>query len=101
MKMSLSTRAFVAALAVIGTSLLPVVTSSSEAGSEAAQLFTGGGYGPTPALAVQAAIEDAEASASAGQLNTCALVGQPMVFGPRRTAKGLTFTAEATVSCTP
>ena len=99
MSVSISGRKFAAALAIVGTSLLPVVATSSEA--EAYRLFTGGGYGPTPALAVQAAIEDAENSASAEQLYTCELVGQPMVFPRPNSPRGPSFNAEATVSCTP
>lgn len=89
-----------AALAIVCTGLFLAAASVSAGG--AAKLFTGGGYGPTPELAVQAAIEDAENSASSEQLYTCVLVGDPQVFGPRPGPRGgVRFTAEATVSCTP
>ena len=89
-----------AALAVIGTGLFLTAASVSAAG--AAKLFTGGGYGPTQELAVQAAIEDGQNSASSEQLYTCVLVGQPRVFGPFAGPRGgVRFTAEADVSCTP
>jgi hypothetical protein len=98
MKTRFSGPAFTAAL--VGTSLLSVLVSPSGAAG-GAQLFTGGGYGPTPALAVQAAIEDAENSASAAGLYTCQLVGQPMVFPRGNSPRGPSFNAEATVRCTP
>jgi hypothetical protein len=65
-------------------------------------LFTGGGRGPTAEVAIRRAIEDATVSASAYQLYTCTLVGQPQVF--ERTDDpnfGHVFRSEATVSCTP
>jgi hypothetical protein len=83
-----------AALAVVGTGLF-LATASASAGG-AAKLFTGGGYGPTPQLAIQAAIEDGQNSASSEQLYTCALVGQPRVFGPFSGPRGgVRYTAEA------
>jgi hypothetical protein len=89
-----------AALAVACTGLFLAAASASAGG--AAKLFTGGGYGTTPELAIQSAIEDAKNSASAEQLYTCVLVGEPQTFGPRPGPKGgVRFTAEATVSCTP
>lgn len=89
-----------AALAVACTGLFLAAASVSAGG--AAKLFTGGGYATTPEGAIQAAIGDAENSASAEQLYTCVLVGEPQTFGPRPGPKGgLRFTAEATVSCTP
>jgi hypothetical protein len=89
-----------AALAVACTGLFLAAASVSAGG--AAKLFTGGGYGPTPELAVRAAIEDGQTSASAEQLYTCVLVGEPQVFGPRPSPRGgVQFNAEAIVSCTP
>jgi hypothetical protein len=97
-------RAFVRksrAAATVACAGLFLAGASLSAGG-AAKLFTGGGYGPTPELAVWAAIDDAENSASAEQLYTCVLVGEPQVFGPRPGPRGgVRFTAEATVSCTP
>jgi len=79
-----------------------LLAGASLSAGGAAKLFTGGGYGPTPELAVAAAIEDGQNSASAEQLYTCVVVGEPQVFGPRPGPKGgVRFTAEATVSCTP
>jgi hypothetical protein len=89
-----------AALAVVCTGLFLAGASLSAGG--AAKIFTGGGYGSTPELAVQAAIEDGKNSASAEQLYTCVVVGEPQTFGPRPGPRGgVRFTAEANVSCTP
>ena len=64
-----------------------------------AQLFDGGGYGPTAQTAIQAAIWDAEATASAYGLFACVLVGEPMIFqnppGSRRA-----FNAQVQMRCT-
>ena len=87
-------------IAVAGLALLPLLPSAA-AGAARVQLFTGGGYGPTAAVAVQAAIDDAVNSAASEQLYTCELVGEPQVF-PRPTDPfGHVFSAEATVGCTP
>jgi hypothetical protein len=89
-----------AALGIVCAGLFLAAASASAGG--AAKLFTGGGYGTTPELAAQAAIEDGQNSASAEQLYTCVLVGEPHIFGPRPGPRGgVRFTAEATVSCTP
>jgi hypothetical protein len=65
-------------------------------------LFTGGGRGPSADVAIRRAIEDAATSASASQLYTCTLVGQPQLFESTNDPNfGHVFRAEATVSCTP
>lgn len=86
------------ALATLGTVLLLTLPSSA---ADDAMFFAGGGYGPTPELAVQRAIEDGEISASAYQLHTCEVVGEPEVFLQNNIYRGNYYTAEATVSCTP
>lgn len=62
-------------------------------------LFDGGGYRPTAEYAVQAAIWDAETSASTYGLFDCIPVGEPAVFpqppGSRRAVR-----AQVTVRCT-
>ena len=51
---------------------------------------------------IRRAIDDATTSASAYQLYTCTLVGQPQVFESTNDPNfGHVFRAEATVSCTP
>jgi hypothetical protein len=67
--------------------------------SQSGILFTGGGSATTPEGAIFGAIDDAQVSASALQLYTCELVGEPRVFqypGTRRP-----FAAEADMFCTP
>ncbi|MFD0417335.1 hypothetical protein [Streptomyces sp. NPDC127108] len=92
-------------LAVAGVALSVLMVGSplavADAGA-AAKLFTGGGRGPTAAVAIQSAVWDAEASAGAEQLYTCTLVGEPLVFETFDDPNyGHVFRAEATVSCTP
>jgi hypothetical protein len=62
--------------------------------------FDGAGYGPTAEYAVQAAIWDAEASASAYGLYRCELVGEPTVFQQPPNSRRA-FRAQATLSCEP
>ena len=87
-----------AALAVLGGLFLslpsPVVAQDIE-------FFTGGGYGPSPEVAIQAAIWDAETSASAYMLYACEVVGEPEVFPRSDDIRGNCFGAQATVHCTP
>lgn len=87
-------------LTVVAAACAAGLVSLEAASRGGAQLFTGGGFGPTAATAVQAAIWDAEASASAEGLYTCQLVGEPVVF-PQPPGARRAFTAEATLSCTP
>jgi hypothetical protein len=64
------------------------------------EFFDGAGYGPTADYAVQAAIWDAEASASAYGLYRCELVGAPVVFrNPLNPWRA--FRAQARLSCEP
>lgn len=67
--------------------------------AQAPEFFDGGGYGPTAEYAVQAAIWDAEATASAYGLFSCTLVGEPMVF-PQPPGSRRAFTAQVTLRCT-
>ncbi|MFC7304668.1 hypothetical protein ACFQVC_10620 [Streptomyces monticola] len=96
-------RRAVAACAVAGAALsLLAVAVPQAAADPQAKLFTGGGRGPTAAVAIQSAVEDAETSASAEQLYTCVLVGEPQVFETLDDPNfGHVFRAEATVGCTP
>jgi hypothetical protein len=63
--------------------------------------FDGGGFGPTEDIAVQRAIEDAEVSASAYQLFTCELVGEPQIFPGTHPERGPVIRAQVRVFCTP
>jgi hypothetical protein len=62
--------------------------------------FDGGGYGPTAEYAVQAAIWDAETSASYYGFYRCQLVEEPIVF-PQPPGSRRAFRAQARVSCEP
>jgi hypothetical protein len=88
-----------AALAVLGTVLFLFVPPSAKA--QEFEFFTGGGYGPTPETAVQAAIWDAETTASSYMLYTCEVVGEPEVFPRSDDIRGNYYGAQATVHCTP
>jgi hypothetical protein len=59
-----SHRRLPAALTGFATALLLIVVSSPVAGSAAAKLFTGGESGPTPEVAVRAAMRNAQTSSS-------------------------------------
>jgi hypothetical protein len=74
----------------------PAIASQREG-----MLFTGAGYGPTRDYAIQAAIWDAETSASAYQFYTCELVGEPRIFPGPNPEWSRNFSAEADVFCTP
>jgi hypothetical protein len=87
-----------AALAVLGVLFLSV---SLPAEAQDIEFFTGGGYGPSPEVAIQAAIWDAETSASAYMLYTCEVVGEPEVFPRSDDIRGNYFGAQVTVHCTP
>jgi hypothetical protein len=64
------------------------------------EFFDGGGYGPTVGYAVQAAIWDAEVSASYYGLYRCELAGEPVVF--QQPANSLrAFRAQARLYCEP
>jgi hypothetical protein len=76
--------------------------SSPGIGSERdAMLFTGAGFGPTVDVAIGSAIGDAEMSASAYQLFTCELVGEPSIFPGPNPEWSRNFSAQVTVACTP
>jgi hypothetical protein len=64
------------------------------------EFFDGAGYGPTEDYAVQAAIWDAEASASAYGLYRCELVGEPVVFQQAPNSRRA-YRAQATLYCEP
>jgi hypothetical protein len=64
------------------------------------EFFDGAGYGPTAEYAVQAAIWDAEASASAYGLYRCELAGEPTVFWQPANSRRA-FRAQATLHCEP
>ena len=67
--------------------------------AQAPELFDGGGYGPTAGSAVQAAIWDAETTASTYGLFDCQLVGEPAVL-PQAPGSRRAFRAQVTVRCT-
>jgi hypothetical protein len=99
--------------------LFLVMTSSPAAGSSVAEpstasvslptpqwpstfvpeTFDGGGYGSTAETAVQAAIGDAEVTASGYGLFTCQLVEEPQVF-PQPPGSLRAFTAQVKMRCT-
>ena len=64
-------------------------------------IFDGGGRGPTEEIAIRRAVEDAEVSASASQLFTCELVGEPQIFPGPNPEWGRNFRAQVTVECIP
>jgi len=64
------------------------------------EFFDGGGYGPSPAVAVQAAIWDAEGTASGYGLYKCTLAEEPAVFAQPRNARR-PFNAQVKLRCTP
>jgi hypothetical protein len=105
MNMHFSSRGLRTLLTVVGAVLylfLFLATSSSATGSQRdGMLFDGGAYGPTPEVAVQSAIWDAEESASTYQLYTCQLVGEPRIFPGPNPEWGRNFSAQVTVECTP
>jgi hypothetical protein len=57
-------------------------------------LFDGASFGPTIEVAIQGAILDAEVSASAYQLFTCELVGEPQIFPGPNPEWGRNFRAQ-------
>jgi hypothetical protein len=89
-----------AALAVTAVVVSLLGAASSATAASDGMLFTGGGRGPSADVAIRRAIADAATSASAYQLSTCTLVGQPQVFESTNDPNfGHVFRAEATVSC--
>ncbi len=88
-----------AVLIGFGTAMVLSTVTSPVAGTGAADMFTGGGFGPTAQTAVQAAIWDAENSAYSSQMYSCQLAGEPLIFSRRHPYRGTTFNAEATLNC--
>ena len=78
-----------------------LATSSPAIGLQIGKLFTGGGFGPTPEVAIQQATWDAQISAEAEQLFTCEQVGEPSFFPGPDPAASRNFSAEVTLECTP
>jgi len=78
---------------------LVLALSAAPLAAQVPELFDGGGYGPTAEYAVQAAIWDAEATASTYGLYNCTLVGEPSVF-PQPPGSRRAFNAQVTVRCT-
>jgi hypothetical protein len=88
-------------LAVAGAVVSALGVASATADSNG-KLFDGGGRGPTAAVAISSAIDDAATSASAEGLYNCTPVGEPRVFESTNDPNfGHVFRAQATVSCTP
>jgi hypothetical protein len=104
MSKSFSARKLGAALAVL-TAVFFFMTSASatvsDPGQDSPMLFTGASFGPTPEVAIQGAIGDAETSASAYQLFTCRMVGDPQIFPGPNPEWGRNYSAQVTVACTP
>jgi hypothetical protein len=78
-----------------------VAAASPAVAQGGGMFFDGGGYGPTEDIAVQRAIEDAEVSASAYQLYTCELVGEPQIFPGTHPVRGPVIRAQVRVFCKP
>jgi len=64
-------------------------------------LFQGGGYGPTPAVAIGAATDDARECAASVGLYTCTMVGEPEIFVGTGPKGGIRYTAQVSLECTP
>jgi hypothetical protein len=88
-----------ATLAVTGAFVSALGVASAPA-SSSGMLFDGGGFGPTAEVAIQGAIDDAAASASAYGLFNCTQLGEPQVFPRPSDPFGRFFRAQVTVSCT-
>ena len=89
-----------AALAATGA-VVSVLGVASAPASSSGMLFDGGGSGPTAAVAIRRALEDAAVSASAYALYHCTQVGEPQVFPRPNDPYGRFFGAQVRVSCTP
>lgn len=102
MDMSLARRCRRAALVLASTALLSISSiSPAESTSNRMTFFMGGGYGPTPEVAVQAAFWDAVFSASDMQLYSCQMFDVPQIFPGPNPARRRNFTAQVTVGCIP
>jgi hypothetical protein len=89
-----------ATLVAIGAVVVLLWLASPASADPSEMVFTGGGYGPTAAVAIQSAIDDAATSASAYGLFNCTVVGAPQVFARPNDPFGRFFRAMADVSCT-
>jgi hypothetical protein len=91
-----------APLAAASAILWALAAASPAMGAQGdGMLFDGASFGPTEEAAIQGAIDDAEASASAYQLYTCELVGEPQIFPGPNPEWHRNFRAQVTVECTP
>ena len=82
--------------------LCSLAASSPAIGAQSSGMFfDGAAFGPTEAVAIQQAIGDAEVSASAYQLFTCELVGEPQIFPGPNPEWHRNFRAQVRVFCTP
>jgi hypothetical protein len=89
-----------ATLVAIGAVVALLVVPSSASAGSGGMVFTGGGYGPTAAVAIQGAIDDAVVSAGSVGLYNCVPVGEPQLFPTPGDPFGRFFRAMADVSCT-
>jgi hypothetical protein len=83
----------------VAAAILCFLASPAVAQSDG-MIFDGAGYGPTEEYAIQAAIWDAETSASAYQLFECELVGEPQIFPGPNPEWSRNFSAQVRVFCT-
>jgi hypothetical protein len=102
MRLRTVTRRTGAMFAVTGALVASLGAAPSAPANPNGMLFDGGGRGPTAAVAISSAIDDAATSASAEGLYNCTPVGEPRVFESTNDPNfGHVFRAQATVSCTP
>ena len=102
MDMYLARRCRRAALTLVSTALLSIsLTSPAGSTSNYMTFFMGGGFGPTPEVAIQSAYWDAVFSASDLQFYSCQMVGVPQIFPGPNPARRRNFTAQVMVGCIP
>jgi hypothetical protein len=89
-----------ATLVATGAAVALMGVASSASADASGTVFTGGGSGPTAAVAIQSAIDDAVVSAGSVGLYNCTPVGEPRVFPRPSDPFGRFFSAMADVSCT-
>ena len=87
------------ALTLAAATLCALAAVPAVAQSEG-MFFDGGAFGPTEEVAIRGAIDDAAVSASAYQLFTCELVGEPRIFPGPNPEWGRNFRAQVRVFCT-
>jgi len=91
-----------APLAMAAAMLCSLAASSPAIGAQSnGMFFDGAAFGPTGEVAIQGAIGDAETSASAYQLYTCELAGEPEIFPGPNPEWGRNFRAQVRIFCTP